>query len=156
MPGGQTRNPAARDPSWPAYKEAVLEFRTGEPFRVWLAEPLVPSDRDQLAALMPAGRFAVVTPFNPHGRRVSMAENEDRLRREHQELAARGVRHLRVDGLAPDGSHCEEGYAVELSRDEARELAERWGQSAFYWFDGSAFWLVPAAIDADAVRLPAS
>lgn len=156
MPGGQTRNPAAQDPSWPAYKEAVLEFRTREPFRVWLAEPLVPSDRDQLAALVPAGQFAVVTPFNPRGRRIPAGENEARLRREHQELAARGARHLRVDGLAPDGSHCEEGYAVELPRDAARELAERWGQSAFFWFDGSAFWLVPAELDAEAVRLPAS
>ena len=76
MRGGQTRNPAAQDPSWPAYKEAVLEFRTGEPFRVWLAEPLVSSDRDQLAALMPGGQFAAVTPFNPHGRRVPAVENE--------------------------------------------------------------------------------
>ena len=30
MPGGQTRSAAAQDPSWPAYKEAVLEFRTGD------------------------------------------------------------------------------------------------------------------------------
>ena len=156
MPGGQTRSAAAQDPSWPAYKEAVLEFRTGEPFRIWLAEPLVPADREQLAALMPAGRFAVVTPYNPHGRRVSTLENEARLRREQQELTARGLRHLRVDGLAPDGSHCEEGYAVELPRNEARALAERWGQSAFFWFDGSDFWLVPAELDAEAVRLPAS
>lgn len=154
MPGGQTRNPAAQDPSWPAYKEAVLEFRTGEPFRIWLAEPLVADDRDQLAALMPTGRFAVVTPFNPRGRRVPLRENEARLRRQQEELTARGLRHLRVDGLAPDGSHCEEGYAVELSRDDARALAERWGQSAFFWFDGAAFWLVPAELDAEAVRLP--
>lgn len=123
---------------------------------MWLAEPLVPSDRDQLAALMPAGEFAVVTPFNPHGGRVSAGENEARLRREHEELVARGIRHLRVDGLAPDGSHCEEGYAVELPRDDARALAERWGQSAFFWFDGAAFWLVPAELDADAVQLPTS
>ena len=155
MAGGQTRNPAAQDPSWPAYKEAVLEFRTREPFRIWLAEPLVPDDRDQLAALMPAGRFAVVTPFNPHGRKVALHENEARLRREEEELKRRGLRHLRVDGLAPDGSHCEEGYAVELPCDDARELAGRWGQSAFFWFDGTAFWLVPAELDAEAVRLPA-
>lgn len=115
----------------------------------------MPADRDQLAALMPAGRFAVVTPFNPHGHRVPARENEARLRREQQELMALGLRHLRVDGLAPDGSHCEEGYAVELPRDAARELAERWGQSAFFWFDGAAFWLVPAEVAAEAVRLPA-
>ena len=109
-----------------------------------------------MAALMPAGRVAVVSPYNPHGRQVPTAENEARRRREQQELTTRGLRHLRVDGLAPDGSQCEDGYAVELPRNEARELAERWGQSAFFWFDGSDFWLVPAELDAEAVRLPAS
>ena len=147
--------PAAQDPAWPAYKEAVLEFRVAEPFRIWLAEPLVPADRQQLRALLPAGSFAVVTPFNPHGRPISPADNEARLRREAQELAARGVRHVRVDGLSPDGDHCEEGHAVELGREEARALAERWGQSAMFWFDGETFWLVPAALDAESVRLPA-
>ena len=155
MAGRQSRNPAAQDPAWPAYKEAVLEFRTREPFRVWLAEPLVPGDRAQLAALLPAGSFAVITPFNPHGQKISPGENQARLDRERQELDDRGLRHLRVDGLAPDGTHCEEGYAVELPRDAARDLAERWGQSAFFWFDGSAFWLVPADLDAEAVALPA-
>ena len=149
------RNPAAQDPNWPAYKEVVLEFRCPEPFRVWLAEPVVPADRKQLVALMPAGRFAVVTPFNPQGRAIPRAENDARVRREEAELAALAVRHLRVDGLAPDGSHCEEGYAIELSRNEARELAARWGQSAFFWFDGTAFWLVPAEAEAEPVRLPA-
>ena len=38
----------------------------------------------------------------------------------------------------------------------AQGLSERWGQSAFFWFDGSDFWLVPAELDAEAVRLPAS
>lgn len=151
----QARNPAALDPNWPAYKETVLEFRTDEPFRVWLAEPVVPADREQLRALMPGGVFAVVTPYNPHGRTIGRADNDARLRRERAELAAAGVRHLRVDGLAPDGSHCEEGYAVSLACDAARALAEYWGQSAFFWFDGSAFWLVPAAVAGEAVRLPA-
>lgn len=149
------RSPAAQDPNWPAYKETVLEFRSPEPFRVWLAEPVVPADRKQLMALVPAGRFAVVTPFNPHGRTIPRAENDARVRQEQAELAGLGLRHLRVDGLAPDGSHCEEGYAIEISCDEARALAARWGQSAFFWFDGTAFWLVPAAVDAEAVRLPA-
>ena len=149
------RSPAAQDPAWPEYKEAVLEFRVAEPFRIWLAEPLMPADRKQLRALLPAGAFAVVTPFNPHGRPIPAAENEARLRREAQELSARGVRHVRGDGLAPDGGHCEEGYAMELGREEARALAERWGQSAMFWFDGESFWLVPAAIAAESVRLPA-
>ncbi len=151
----QPRNPAAQDPNWPDYKEAVLEFRTPEPFRVWLAEPVVPADRQQLRGLMPDGVFAVVTPYNPRGHTIARADNEARLRREAAELSAAGVRHLRVDGLAPDGSHCEEGYAVGLSRDAARALAERWGQSAFFWFDGSAFWLVPAEVAGEAVQLPA-
>ena len=47
------RNPAAQDPNWPAYKETVLEFRGSEPFRVWVAEPVVSTDRKQLLALMP-------------------------------------------------------------------------------------------------------
>lgn len=149
------RNPAAQDPNWPAYKETVLEFRSPEPFRLWLAEPVVPADRKQLLGLIPGGRFAVVTPSNPHGRAIPRAENDARVRREEAELAALGVRHVRVDGLAPDGSHCEEGYAIELSREDAQALATRWGQSAFFWFDGTAFWLVPAAVDADPVRLPA-
>jgi hypothetical protein len=148
-------SPAAQDPSWPAYKEAVLEFRIRDPFRVWLAEPVVPADRDQLVALTPSGTFAVVTPFNPHGRKVSAAENEARLRQQEAELAALGLPHLRVDGLAPDGNHCEEGYAIDLPRAEARALAQRWGQSALFWFDGVAFWLVPAEVTAEPVRLPA-
>ena len=97
----------------------------------------------------------MVTPFNPHGRTIPRAENDARMRRQESELAALGVRHLRVDGLAPDGSHCEEGFAIEVSRDQARALAAQWGQSAFFWFDGGAFWLVPAEVDAEPVRLPA-
>jgi hypothetical protein len=148
-------NPAAQDPNWPAYKETVLEFRAPEPFRVWLAEPVAPADREQLLRLLPGRRFAVVTPFNPHGRTIAPAENDARLRREAAELATLGLRHVRVDGLAPDGSHCEEGYAIDLGREEARALAEHWRQSAFFWFDGSDFWLVPARVDGEAVRLPA-
>jgi hypothetical protein len=61
-----------------------------------------------------------------------------------------------VTGASPDGVHREEGFAVWVSRDRARDLAARYEQTAFFWFDGQEFWVVPTSVDFPAVRLPAA
>ena len=44
--------------------------------------------------------------------------------------------------------------SIHASRDEIRRLANEFEQSAFFWFDGSAFWLVDATDDSYEIRLP--
>lgn len=61
-----------------------------------------------------------------------------------------------VAGASPDGAHREEGLAVWVSRNRARELAARYEQTAFFCFDGREFWVVPVAAAVPAVRLPAA
>ena len=36
----------------------------------------------------------------------------------------------------------------------AHTIARHYGQSAFFWFDGHAFWIIGAAVTAEPVRLP--
>jgi hypothetical protein len=43
---------------------------------------------------------------------------------------------------------------VDLPLEEAVALARSLNQSALFWFDGEAFWVVPVLVAEEAVRLP--
>jgi hypothetical protein len=109
---------------------------------------------DQLGNLEAVSEFAVVTAFNPYGVNVADEENLRRHSTLRNELESAGVPSIPAAGMSPDGAHREEGYAIWISRDLARDLAARYEQTAFFWFDGQEFWVVPTAVDVPPVRLP--
>ncbi|MBA3339623.1 MAG: hypothetical protein H0T54_07765 [Geodermatophilaceae bacterium] len=59
-----------------------------------------------------------------------------------------------ADGVSRDGTHREAGVAVSMLKTNARLLATKFGQSAFFWFDGTAMWIIGAVVDAPDQRLP--
>ncbi|WP_081959577.1 DUF3293 domain-containing protein [Aeromonas finlandensis] len=99
--------------------------------------------------------FAIITAWNPASQRVSERRNWRRDR------ALR--RHLTVDlqvaivgpfwGSDRDERWQESSLAVALSLPQARRIAARFGQNAFYWVEGGRLWLVSVLIDKSAVCL---
>jgi hypothetical protein len=145
----------ADDPSWALYPETILELRLGDrTLRVDLRERLPPGLPRQLAKVGPQKAFAVVTSDNPCGRHREGAENRRDGAELARELQARGAFHVPADGVSPDGSHREQGYAIWCGVEAARRLARTHGQSAFFWFDGSGFRIEGALVEARPQRLP--
>lgn len=135
----------AVDP-WSHYPDTILRFPL--PNRtVDLRQELADEDLAFLRSLFPRGRFAIVTPANPHGAELADGENERRLGRFAVELDLLHIPHARVDGTSPDGSHVEPGFAVPLKLLAAVRLAHHWEQLGLFWFDGSRIWIVPSEND---------
>lgn len=144
-----------RDPRWNSYTETILEIgEPQQPIRVDLRKRLDQRDLDRLRSLSIAVPFGVVTAADPIGRQLSDAENVVRYDALRERIESAGLCHIRADGLSPDGSHREAGFAVHVSREELRRLANKFEQSAVFWFDNDAFWLVGAADGSHALRLP--
>jgi hypothetical protein len=150
---------------WSEYSETILEFVEGSSGRIDLRSPISAEDRKTLQALELLRPFAVLTAQNPQGentedtsddREAAVREevNERRQSRLEQELARHRIFFRRVDGVSPDGSYREECVAAVLDEREARELAKRLDQLALFWFDGAAFWLLPAAANENPEQLP--
>jgi hypothetical protein len=149
------------DPSWSQYPCTVLELHraaTDYPeasvLEIDLRTELAPATAAHLQRMGLGDRWAVVTAYNPHGRDRDPEGNEARHARLVETVRSSGVPFLRADGRSPDASHREVGLAVALPQPDAIALAARFGQSAIFWFDGEAFWLVPAGTTAEPVRLP--
>jgi Protein of unknown function (DUF3293) len=139
--------------SWCHYPQTILRF----PFAdraIDLRSELPAEERLFLKNLFPRGRFAIVTPANPHGTELSKAENERRLNRFAIELDVLHIPHVRADGASHDGSHVEPGFAVPLKLLAAVRLAQHWEQVGLFWFDGSRIWVVPADHEHEALPLP--
>ncbi|MCG7587729.1 DUF3293 domain-containing protein [Photobacterium sp. OFAV2-7] len=89
-------------------------------------------------------RFAILTAFNP---RSIVLNNPDNLKRNELlkiELLSMTNGVQRVTTSAPDGSWQEIGFAADITVAEARQLACRWQQNAFYWVELGELRLVPA------------
>lgn len=143
------------DPSWPHYFETILEIRDGTRLvRVDLRERLSADLRDELRALFDPPAFGVVTAANPRGRELPDIENGWRSEQLNARLTGDGVKCLSADGVSPDGSHREPGFAVWGPREDVRDLAEQFEQTAFFWFDGTSFWLVATSGVPAPIRLP--
>ena len=147
-----------------AYTNTVLELPTGD--RIDLRRPVGEADRAALRSAGLTGAFAVLTAENPNGENeedaptpTAAARREVANDRRHgalvEALRESAVPFVRVDGVAPDGSYRERCIAVPLPRADAVTLADRLDQLALFWFDGTAFWLLPAEADAEPRRLPA-
>lgn len=146
--------PRAVDPSWEFYTQTILRFSLREPLEIDLREPLTAQAIARLASVFQGQPFAVISPCNPRGIRLSDAENLSRVASLHLELARAGLEFLVVDGMSPDRMHCEPGVAILSPMEKAAELGVRVEQSAVFWCDGTQFWLVPALVGAEACRLP--
>jgi hypothetical protein len=144
----------AADPSWSHYPETVLHFGDPLEIAVDLRSPLSARVHEQLSSLGASSQFAVVTASNPHGLDVTNQENVRRHWALRRELDSAGITNVPAAGASPDGAHREEGYAIWVSRDQALDVAARYEQSAFFWFDGDKLWVVPTAAGVPAVRLP--
>lgn len=134
---------------------AILELGPGNGLRVDLRRTVSPEARAGLHALGLTGPFAIVTPCNPRGEPVGDAANAARWEGLRRELLAEAIPAIPADGVSPDGTHREPGFAVPLGRGAAVALAIRWDQLALYWFDGEAFWVLPALASHPPLRLPA-
>lgn len=142
------------DPGWASYAETHLVVHGPVPLHIDLALPPGPREIAGLVASGLPGTFGLVTPENPFGHPADAATNATRLR---DFLAALGpASHVRVDGVSPDGAHVEHGVALAWPCAKVVDLAVRWEQSAIYWFDGHAFWVVGALTDAAPWRLGAA
>lgn len=140
------------DPSWARYTATILHFAEGPAIDLRRATPDV-----ELAALRRAGMqhaFAVITAENPRGRDVSQRENDRHRARFEAALREMAVTWIPVVGASPDGSHREHGAAVEISDEQAAELARRFEQSAYYWFDGRQFRIHGALVKVAPIVLP--
>jgi NTP pyrophosphatase (non-canonical NTP hydrolase) len=143
------------DPRWSVYPDTILEFENGsEALTVDLRRPLSEWDREALSAWQLPTPFGVITAANPIGRELSHAANQSRNEALRALLESLGVRHLASEGLSPDGSRREAGFAIHASREMLHRLANEFEQSAYFWFDGHAFWLVDATDDSHELRLP--
>ena len=147
------------DPAWSQYPETRLEFfREPEDERPAVAVDLrrpVPDDAVRaLAELGLDGPFAVVTAAAPGG--GAQHDAFDRARQAELDEVARTESAVarRVDGVSPDGRHRERSVAVRMTREDAVALGRRYQQSAIFWFDGRAFWLLGATVAAAPRRLP--
>jgi hypothetical protein len=143
----------ADDPGWSSYAETILVVHGRPPFEVDLSRPIGAAELAAFQAAGLTGSFGLVTPDNPFGRALSEAENGWRRQAFMQELAALGEAPIRVDGLSPDRLRCEIGVALRWPLAAVQDLARRWEQSAIYWFDGQAMWVIGALTDAPPWRL---
>lgn len=142
------------DPSWSHYGDTLIEFFDDGSLVVDVREPIPQAKQQVLAASVLGREFAILTAFNPHGRDHSAADNEARDRALRAELTSRGLTWECADGWSPDRSHREPGVAVVVDRVTAQQIGRQFEQSALYWYDDGAIWLVGALVDAPPEKLP--
>lgn len=91
------------------------------------------------------GRFAVVTAWNPMGRKSAASANRRRDSALLRRLKALKLSRFRVTGGNEDGSHRETGWGIECSRELARALAAEFKQDAYFWISSGRIYLGSAA-----------
>lgn len=147
--------PASADScDWGDFPETVLHFAGPEAPCVDLRVPVTQEQIGALARLGLGGQFGILTGEDPMGVTQSRERNEELAARLHRDVIGSGVPFALVDACNHDRSHCEHSIAVATSRDAAIALACRYAQLAIFWFDGCAFWIVPAMSSKKEVRLP--
>ena len=146
------RAPESSDPRWDTYPDTILEIHTSPPLRVDLRVPVPPETARRLRELGIGVAWGTVTAHNPGGL-VERAVNEKREKELTAAVASLGVPFLAADGVSPDGTHREPGYLIGGDQDAVVALACEFGQSAIFWFDGETFWIVPALVGSEPIKL---
>lgn len=138
---------------WASYGNTIIRFADAG-LSLDLRRPIGEAERKELRRLGLSGTFSVVTACNPLGQILEPASN----RRLAAQLAAVVERQWpgthRADGVSPDGTHSEAGWAVPGPLEPARELAARFFQCALFWYDGAHFHLVPVLAGGPVLSLP--
>lgn len=147
------RAPESSDPRWETYSDTIVEIHTSPPLRVDLRAPVSSEMARWLRELGLGATWGTVTAHNP-GRLVDPALNEKREKELTAVVAALRAPFVAADGVSPDGTHREPGYAIGLEQEGVVALASAFGQSAIFWFDGERFWIVPALVGNAPIRLP--
>lgn len=81
--------------------------------------------------------FAVITAYNPQGKKISQEENTARTQRFKDILTGRKIQHFVVIGYSPDSSHEEPGFGIICDPETAYDLGNEQQQEAvFYVVDG--------------------
>lgn len=144
------------DPAWEHYPETILVVTAPghPPFEVDLRREPAPGLAETLAALGLVGPFAVITACNPFGQLEDDETNRMQTAALAEYLARAGLPAVPVAGRSPDGSHIEPGFGVTAPLETARAIAREFRQTAIFWWDGEAFWIVDAWGKGDAMRLP--
>jgi hypothetical protein len=145
---------ARQDPSWFKYPNTILEIYRDGVVRVDLREPLTPALAQELRELGLGNHFAVVTACNPTGDQLTEEENHVRSEAFETRTSTRDCHFLRADGVSVCGTHRETGLALNLDRSAATQLAQEWGQSGIFFFDGNLFWLLDVADEVSPLALP--
>ncbi len=145
---------STEDPSWKLYTETLLRFRLHESFIVDLRQQVMSRQKVAFVRAGLRASFAILTAYNPRGCLTDDRTNARKTAELEQDLRARAKVVLPADGMSTDGFHAEHGFAVALKLDEAASIARRYEQSAFFWFDGERFWVMPALVQAEPVLLP--
>ncbi|CAN5519287.1 hypothetical protein BH09GEM1_BH09GEM1_24930 [soil metagenome] len=144
----------AEDPSWDHYAHTILELFADRSLELDLSQPVPP---DALARLDEQGigpEFAILTACNPYGRAMDDLWNQRLTQVLRLEVATGERTWVPADGVSRDKTHREAGVAVTMPKADARLLATRFGQSAFFWFDGVVMWIIGAVVAAPDQRLP--
>lgn len=138
---------------WGDFPCTHLHFVDEPPLTIDVRGHVTHDVRAGLAAHALIGTFAVVTAQDPMGKTQSREANAQLAAKLQKQVASLGAPYTRVQACNPDRSHCEESVAIVLARHKAVDLACDYDQLAIFWFDGDAFWIVPARSSKRAVRL---
>jgi len=138
---------------WGDFPSTHLHFVDPPALSVVVRAHVTADVRAALAAHGLTGPFSVITAQDPMGRTQPPDVNARLAAKLQAQVTALGVPFGRVEACSPDRSHCEQSVAVVLARHDAVRLACEYDQLAIFWFDGDAFWIVPARSSKPAVRL---
>ncbi|MEP7065819.1 MAG: DUF3293 domain-containing protein [Gemmatimonadota bacterium] len=142
------------DTLWVAYARTRLLIGPAPHIKVDLRQPVSDDLRHLLTNLGLGSTFAVVTPFDPRGKRAPAWRNRVRYLRMRRQLRSRNLNFVEADGESPDSVHRERGFAIGISRNDAATLAREHQQLALYWFDGEFFWIDGVLAPRAPQRLP--
>lgn len=139
---------------WETYPNTILEIGTDSKMVIDLRRPIVAGTQRGLKKMGFETAFAILTACNPPEHLASEEQNRRRTGELEGNVRALGVPFIQADGVSPDGTHREPGYAVAIPIETAQMLAKQFRQAAFFWFDGAQFWIVPVLAQAESMPLP--
>jgi hypothetical protein len=80
--------------------------------------------------------FAILTAYNPGGRKQDTEANEESSRKLRQALSRKSLPKYRVTAVSEDWSHEEKSFAVwELTHAAAAQIGRDFGQDAYFWVE---------------------
>jgi hypothetical protein len=140
---------------WEDFSDTVLHFETNPPFSFDLRHALSENSRALFRGIDFERSFGIMTAEDPMGVQQGQTVNSERTSNLRKELSKLGCSYVWLDACSPDRSHCERSVALALDLETVAGIARRYDQLAVFWFDGSAFWIIPVCSDNAALKLPA-